>query len=496
MLFNSMKFLIFFPVVVMVYFIIPNRAKNIWLLISSYFFYMCWNIKYVFLLISSTLITYISGILIEKTKKIREGARLELSCKKIILVLCITLNLLILFYYKYFNFALDILEQLLKPFNIETEIPVFDIILPVGISFYTFQALGYIIDVYNGKIYAEKNFLCYSLFVSFFPQLVAGPIERSKNLLKQLQTPKSFNADMVKEGLLLMMWGYFLKLVIADRCALLVNIVYGDYNSYYGLQLIIANILFAFQIYCDFMGYSVIAKGAARVMGYKLMDNFLQPYMAQSVKEFWQRWHISLSSWFRDYVYIPLGGNRKTKIIKYRNILITFLVSGLWHGANITFVFWGILHGFYQIFEEILMPFFQKFYKAIHINTLKIQWKVLRVIKTFILVDIAWIFFRADTFSSAVVILKNSFNFSGTKQILSNGLYQLEPNTLLQMLILVPSLIILLVYSIIKEKTGQYVMEWLLNKNIIVQFIIYWGAVMFITFSLDITGQEFIYFQF
>lgn len=341
MLFHSMQFLFFFPTVLIIYFVIPEKIKHIWLLIASYYFYMCWNAKYVILLFYSTIVTYISGILIEKIKQKNWKLSYKIRYKKIIVALSLILNLGILFYFKYINFTLDIIVHLLKLVHIELTIPMFDIVLPVGISFYTFQALSYTLDVYWDEIYAEKNFFRYALFVSFFPQLVAGPIERSKNLLKQLAKTKKFNYNRVREGLLLMMWGYFLKLVIADRCAILVNTVYTNYMAYYGFQLITANVLFAFQIYCDFMGYSVIARGAAKVLGYELMENFSRPYLAQNIKEFWRRWHISLSSWLRDYLYIPLGGSRRTKIIKYRNLLLTFLVSGLWHGANITFVLWG-----------------------------------------------------------------------------------------------------------------------------------------------------------
>ena len=286
MLFNSMGFLIFFPIVVLIYFIIPRKIKNMWLLIASYYFYMCWNAKYALLLLTSTAITYMSGILLERAKG-------RLSYKKWIAAGSFFLNLGILFYFKYINFMLELLGQIFRAIHIELQVPAFDILLPVGISFYIFQALSYTMDVYRGEIYAEKNFFRYALFVSFFPQLVAGPIERSKNLLKQLAQPRRFEYDRVREGLLLMLWGYFLKLVVADRCAVLVNTVYGDYVSYHGFQLVLANVLFAFQIYGDFMGYSVIARGAAKVLGYELMENLYQPNHACNIKDFWIRWHIS-----------------------------------------------------------------------------------------------------------------------------------------------------------------------------------------------------------
>lgn len=242
-------------------------------------------------------------------------------------------------------------------------LPSVDILLPVGISFYTFQALGYTIDVYRGDTCAEKNFFQYALFVSFFPQLVAGPIERSSHLLQQLATPHKFNSEEAKSGLLLMLWGFFLKIVLADRIAIFVDWVYGDYHTFGGWYLIVATALFAIQIYCDFAGYSIIAMGAAQILGIRLMENFQSPYLAVSVADFWRRWHISLTSWFRDYLYIPLGGSRCSKWRKYMNKMIVFLVSGLWHGAKISFVVWGGLNGLYQIIGEILQPLRDKLVK-------------------------------------------------------------------------------------------------------------------------------------
>ncbi|MCM1233679.1 MAG: MBOAT family protein [Ruminococcus flavefaciens] len=496
MLFNSTEFLIFFPVVVLIYFVIPLKIRNFWLLIASYFFYMCWNARYIVLILASTIITYITGIILNGL----QGGDIRLwifsgkTVKKIVLVISISLNLAILFYFKYFNFAVDILGSLLWSINIELRIPKFDILLPVGISFYTFQVLGYIIDVYRGEIYAEKNFFRYALFVSFFPQLVAGPIEKSKNLLTQMVKPKKFNYDRVREGLLLMLWGFFLKLVIANRCAVLVDTVYGDYTSYGGIQFIIANTLFAFQIYCDFMGYSVIARGGAKVIGYELTENFLQPYLAQSIKEFWHRWHISLSTWLKDYIYISLGGSRKGKKRKYGNLILTFLVSGLWHGANMTFVIWGMLHGLYQVIgEQISLPL-ERFYKKLHISTQQFSWQCLRILKTFILTDIAWVFFRSDTILEAIYILKKSLELSNAGLILNGGLYQLGLDAG-NISILLLGLVILAVYSVMRE-LGLNVMSWMKKQNILFRYMAYWGAVILIVFSMDSTGQEFIYFQF
>lgn len=291
-----------------------------------------------------------------------------------------------------------------------------------------------------------------------------------------------------------MLWGFFLKLVIADRCAILVNTVYSSPDSYIGWQLVLASIFFALQIYCDFMGYSTIAKGAALVLGIRLMNNFEQPYFATSIKDFWRRWHISLSSWFRDYVYIPLGGSRCSKIKKYRNLLLTFLISGLWHGANWTFLVWGGVHGLYQIVEDMLKPWSEKIIRKCRVDTACFSWKVMMVLKTFFLVDIAWIFFRADSIHSAFMILKNSFKISNLGTILNDGIYQLGLDTR-NMNILFVALLGLCAVSCLKEKKIN-ALEWISKQNIVFRYLLYWGAMMLIILSLDITGQEFIYFQF
>lgn len=341
MLFNSLGFLIFFPVVVLAYYVLPMRVKKLWLLFASYFFYMGWNVKYGVLLFLSTLITYISGLTLEIANRCKLDEAKRKKYKNAIVIITLVLNFSFLFFFKYIGFAANIFNKIFYFIHIQIDIPVFDVILPVGISFYTFQALSYTIDVYRGDICAEKSFTKYALFVSFFPQLVAGPIERSKNLLNQLAEPSKFSLDQISDGLLMMLWGFFLKLVLADRMAIFVDEVYGNYKVYDGWYLIVATLLFSFQIYCDFYGYSVIAKGAARILGINLMENFNAPYFSTSVGEFWRRWHISLTSWFRDYLYIPLGGGRKGRLCKYLNKFIVFLISGLWHGARASYIVWG-----------------------------------------------------------------------------------------------------------------------------------------------------------
>lgn len=340
MQFNSIDFMCFFPIVLAVYFIIPGKVRTIWLLLASYYFYMSWNPQYALLIAGSTIITYISGILLEKYNNANSGK----YNRKIVLWSCLIINLSILAVFKYADFAIESINCFLKMLHISVISRRFDIVLPVGISFYTFQALGYIVDVYRGGITAEKKLSRYALFVSFFPQLVAGPIERSKNLLAQMrdiENMKLWNEKRVSSGAILMVWGFFMKMVIADRVAILVNTVFDNYRMLGSTELILAAIGFSIQIYCDFNSYSLIAIGASRIMGFELMDNFNAPYLAKSIRDFWGRWHISLSTWFKDYLYIPLGGNRKGRLYKAINLMIVFLISGLWHGAEWSFVMWG-----------------------------------------------------------------------------------------------------------------------------------------------------------
>lgn len=292
--------------------------------------------------------------MIEKYKGKEANQDSALRKQRISFIICILLNLGILGFFKYFQFGISILNHLLSYIHIDEINWEYDILLPVGISFYTLQALGYLIDVYRGDIYAEKNFLRYALFVSFFPQLVVGPIERSKNLLVQLRVLQPFSYENLRKGALYVLYGLFLKMVIADRAAIIVDTVYQNSVEYSGFYVIVATMFFSIQIYCDFYGYSTIARGSALIMGIHLMENFNAPYYARSIREFWRRWHISLSGWFRDYLYIPLGGNHEGKLRKQRNLLMVFTVSGLWHGASLAFVFWGILNGIYQVLENML----------------------------------------------------------------------------------------------------------------------------------------------
>ena len=490
MLFNSIDFLIFFPIVILIYFLIPKKIKYLWLLGASYYFYMCWNAKYALLILTSTVITYLSGLLIEKanTQKI----------KKLVVAGSFVANLGILFYFKYINFALNIVSGVLSKVNIQIDIPAFDILLPVGISFYTFQALSYTMDVYRKEIYAEKNFFRYALFVSFFPQLVAGPIERSKNLLTQLSTPKPFEFVRAREGFLLMLWGYFLKVVLADRIAVFVDTVYGDYGNYGGIYLVVASILFAIQIYCDFAGYSTVAVGAAKILGIQLMENFNAPYLSTSVADFWRKWHISLTSWFRDYLYIPLGGSRKGKIRKYINEMIVFLVSGLWHGAQFSFVAWGGLNGLYQVVGEALKPFRDWLVEKLHLNRASLGHKLIHMAGTFALVDFAWIFFRANSFSDAIAIIKSMLTTNNLWVLFDNSLYGCglnEKNFHFMLL----AICILIFADICKHKginiiklamEQDYWFRWLF-VSLVIAFILTFGI-----WGPGYDAGNFIYFQF
>ena len=390
MVFNSFSFLAFFPIVALLYFALPRRVKPAWLLLASYYFYMSWNAEYAVLIALSTVITYACALLMEQSDS--RGIR------RVVMILGLAVNLGILGFFKYYGFFGDILSRVLGLAGISLRLPAFDLLLPVGISFYTFQALGYMLDVYRGTIAAEHSLLRYALFVSFFPQLVAGPIERSGNLLHQVNEDHSFDARRAYEGLMIMTLGFFEKLVIADRACLYVDAVYSQWHAASGAQIVLATAAFAFQIYGDFGGYSHIAIGAAKILGFDLMDNFRQPYFAVSVRDFWRRWHISLSTWFRDYVYIPLGGSRVNRFRRAVNTMITFTVSGLWHGAALNYVVWGALNGALQVIEGLLPSRRGKKCSALM--------RVLCSVWTFAVICLTWLFFRVNALSTGVKMLR------------------------------------------------------------------------------------------
>ena len=497
MLFNTPQYLIFLSIVVPVYYCLPKKIRYIWLLGVSYYFYMQWNPLYITLLFSCTLLTYISALIIEKLNSTVK--------KRACFIVCITLNLCILGYFKYFNFGVDCINGLLRFIHLNETGWNHDILLPVGISFYTLQALGYLIDVYRGDIYAEKNFLRYALFVSFFPQLVAGPIERSKNLLVQLKEAHPFEYENLRKGALLILYGLFLKMVIADRAAMIVDTVYNDSANYLGLYIPIATCFFAIQIYCDFYGYSTIARGSACIMGIKLTDNFAAPYYSQSVKEFWRRWHISLSGWFRDYLYIPLGGNRKGSVRKQWNLLAVFTVSGLWHGSSFAFVFWGLLNGIYQVIGDFFRNLSRKILKhrtdaAVSEtgNADCFSKQLFRTIFTFGLITFAWMFFRAGDLQTAKAVFKNMLHVKNWTLIFNGSLYMLGV-TRQYMNVLLASIVVLFVVDYHKYRERD-VAGWLLGQGwwfrVTVYMLLIYTIMLYGCYGEIYDIQQFIYFQF
>lgn len=498
MQFNSVNFMLYFPIVIGLYFVIPSKWRKMWLLLASYYFYMSWNAKYVLLIGTSTIATYICGLLLSKCMK----EKAAVWKKKTIIVSCMILNLGILAVFKYGNFTIDSVNAILKMFHMNVIDRKIDLLLPVGISFYTFQALGYIVDVYRGDVEAEKDFCRYALFVSFFPQLVAGPIERSKNLLNQMRGIEKislWNARRVTSGAILMVWGFFMKMVISDRIALLVNQVFDNYRVYGSTELILAALGFTVQIYCDFGSYSIIAIGAAKIMGFELMENFNTPYFARNIRDFWSRWHISLSTWFKDYLYIPLGGNRKGKWRKALNLMIVFLVSGLWHGARWNFVAWGGIHGLYQVIGDLTRHTKEKIIKRLRIKTECMSWKLLQTVITFSLVVFAWVFFRADSITDALYFIKRMLIRQTPWALFDGTIYTLGLDAT-EMNILIFSIIVLLLVDLIKYRKKINLDEFLFEQNIwfewLVLIVLIGMIFVFGEYGPAFDVQQFIYFQF
>jgi alginate O-acetyltransferase complex protein AlgI len=400
MLFNSFEFAIFFPTVCLLYFNLPYRLRTPLLLVASCGFYMAFIPSYILILFVTILIDYYAGLYL---------IRVPQQHKKLLLWISIIATCLVLFIFKYFYFFTHSFIGLAGLFGWTLQDPALRIILPIGLSFHTFQSLSYVIEVYRGNQQPERDFITYATYVMFFPQLVAGPIERPQNLLSQFREAHNFEYSSTVSGLKQMAWGFFKKLVIADRLALYVNDVYHDPTQYNGLQLTIATIFFAYQIYCDFSGYSDIALGSARILGFRMMTNFNDPYSSQSISEFWRRWHISLSTWFRDYLYIPMGGNRVNLPRRQFNILLTFAVSGLWHGANWTYVAWGTLNGLYLILGTYTQEYRDKLFDAFGIRNTSSLRTITKIATTFGLTCLAWIIFRANTLQDAWYILSHFY---------------------------------------------------------------------------------------
>ncbi len=478
MLFNSLPYLFFLPIVFTVYWFVNNKSlklQNVLLLVASYFFYACWDWRFLFLLVFSTGLDYFTGLQMFNAK--------SQSNKKFWFWLSIIVNLGFLGVFKYYNFFINSFEALLSGIGLQSNFYTLQIILPVGISFYTFHGLSYVIDIYNDRIKPEKNIVDYSLFVSFFPLLVAGPIERATHLLPQIKKKRSFDYHKAMDGFYQILWGLFKKIVIADSCAAYANDIFDNYESMNSASLIIGAVYFSFQIYGDFSGYSDIALGTSKLLGIDLLRNFNFPYFSRDIAEFWRRWHISLSSWFRDYLYIPLGGSKGGIISKIRNTFIIFLVSGFWHGANWTFIIWGLLNAIY--FLPLLLTNTNR-------NNIEIvakgKWlptfkEFVSILLTFSLTTLAWIFFRSETVEQAFIYIKNifSFNFEGGIQYLSIDRYSVE---------LVFLLLLFLVFEwFSREKEHPFFGK---AKD----FWAFLVILMIIVFGVYSDASEFIYFQF
>ena len=511
MLFNSAAFLIFFPVVTTVYFLLPHRFRWLLLLAASCYFYMAFIPKYILILVVTITVDYFAGLGLEK---------FEGQTKRWVLIASILTNVGMLAFFKYFNFANENLAALANFIGWNYPIQSLSILLPIGLSFHTFQSLSYTIEVYRGHQKAERHFGYLALYVLYYPQLVAGPIERPQNVLHQLHEEHQFDYPRVTDGLKRMAWGMFKKVVIADRMVRFVTPVYGDPTSYDGPALVLATLAFAIQIYCDFSGYSDIALGSAQVMGVKLMKNFDHPYFARSISEFWRRWHISLSTWFRDYLYIPMGGNRVSKPRWVFNLFLTFLISGLWHGANWTYIIWGALHGLYFVLSSLTEPFWQRLSALTRLDRLPRLKAAIAMLTTFSLVTFAWIFFRAASLSDALYITRHLV--SGWRSYLAQswntimealqtpgpGLYPLvdalfriiepvtkEPRAVLALGAL--ALVILLVVEILQYRGN--LLEQLNQKPVYVRRVAYaslLAAILILGTSYASVQQAFIYFQF
>lgn len=484
MAFNSLGFAVFFPAVAALYFILPIKIRNAWLLLSGYFLYMCWDVRYGAFLAVMSLVTYIAGRVLESNRS--KGK----------LVLFTVLALLPLGIFKYLDFFIRNLNALTSRAGIVLTDP-WELILPVGISFYTFQALGYVIDVYRGKIKAERNVIDYFLFVSFFPLLLSGPIERAGSLIPQLKEKHSFDAERIKRGFLLMLWGFFLKMVVSDRLSVYVNAVFDEYQKYNGVYVLLAIAFFSLQIYCDFSGYSNMAVGCGEIMGFKIVQNFRQSYLAESTADFWRRWHISLTSWFRDYIYIPLGGNRKGTVRKYLNILIVFAISGLWHGASWNFVFWGVINGVFQVIGSILMPARNAVVSALKIDRKALSHRIFKTVATFIPVAFAWTFFKAPSFMTGLKIIREGFRYNPwvlfDKSLYNFGLNELE------FTIMILGLVVLLIADIINEK-GIIIRDFVNTQGLYLRWGFYITAIavvlIFGVYGPGYDAAEFIYFKF
>jgi alginate O-acetyltransferase complex protein AlgI len=477
MFFNTLSFAVFLPIVFVLYWFVfskTNGLQNSFLVAVSYFFYSYWDWKFMFLLLFSTILCYFSGIQIENSSK-------EIN-KKIWFWFSIIVNLGFLGIFKYYNFFAFSFSEALSSIGIKSSPLLLDLILPVGISFYTFHGLSYVVDIYYNRIASEKSLINYALFVSYFPLLVAGPIERATHLLPQVKLKRSFEVERAKEGICQMIWGLFKKVVIADTCATYANAIFDNYTTMNSYSLILGAVYFAFQIYGDFSGYSDMALGMSKLFGLDLLRNFNYPYFSRDIAEFWRRWHISLSSWFRDYLYIPLGGSRGSKLKQIRNVFVIFVVSGFWHGANWTFLAWGFINALYFLPSLLLGTNRNNFETAkltFNVESLKV---FISILTTFILTCLAWIFFRAKSIDSAFQYIQNIFTKGDfTPQFLPNERYNYE-------------LLMLVLVFIVVEWNSRYKIEPISGKYSWLKMAL--CLLTIITLGTYSDYKEFIYFQF
>ncbi len=488
MLFNSLQFLLFFVVITFAYFALPHRFRWFLLLAASCYFYMAFVPVYILILGFTIVIDYFAGIWLEQS----EG-----KYRRWFLIASLIANIGVLAVFKYYNFLNDNLSLLLHGFSLRNPIPALSILLPIGLSFHTFQAMSYTIEVYRGHQKAERNFGIYALYVMFYPQLVAGPIERPQNLIHQFYEKHYFDYQRVTDGIKLMAWGLFKKVVIADRLASIVDNVYNNPTEHKGLSLIIATIFFSFQIFCDFSGYSDMAIGAAKIMGFKLMKNFDRPYHSKSIHEFWSRWHISLSTWFRDYLYISLGGNRVSVPRWYLNLFLVFLISGLWHGANWTFIIWGALHGFFLVFALITKKFRLKLSHYVGLDLIPRFNNLLQIFVTFMLATFAWIFFRANNVADAFYVIKNSFTglASNLRDLMHHVPLKLNLGaTNAQIAVGIAAIVLMEAIHIFQNRHS--ITEWIRSKPVYIRWGIYYAVFFLILFFGVYENRQFIYFQF
>ncbi len=487
MLFNSLEFLVFFPTVVALYFLLRHRARWLLLLVASSIFYMWFIPAYILVLVFTIVVDYVAGLLIERAQGFRRRA--ILTCSIVANVGCLVV-------FKYAPFIARNVDALAAQVGWIPPLPVIDVILPIGLSFHTFQAMSYTIEVYRGHQRAERHFGLYALYVMFFPQLVAGPIERPQNLLPQLHREHTFEYERVTSGLKLMAWGMLKKVVIADRLSRAVDLVYDHPGAHRGPAVLLATVFFAYQIYCDFSGYSDIAIGSARVLGIRLMENFRCPYHSRSVREFWRRWHISLSTWFKDYVFIPLGGSRTSRSGQYRNLMVVFLLSGLWHGANWTFVIWGALHGLYLVGSIATERLRRGLVAAVGLDRHPRLHAAVQVVITFALVDFAWILFRATSLAAAAKVVSRLFRGWGAL-LGAAGFAGLGTELGLDRLDVVVLLVsVALVEGAARLPEGGSVWDRLAERPVWVRWAAYSALLWWIVFFADAGQRQFIYFVF